>query len=80
MPREATGQVNRALEDVTADGLVYCYEVTDADPATGWTWLLTVPSATTLSIELVHQSGPPGPCSSSPTAWQLSAAATTLVR
>jgi hypothetical protein len=70
VPREATGQVNRALEDVT-DG---------ADPATGWTWLLTMPSATTLSIELVHQSGPPGPCSSSPTAWQLSAAATTLVR
>lgn len=81
VPRETSGRVNRAFENVTADGLVYCYDVTaTADPSFGMSWLLTMPSATTLSLERIQHAGPPGPCDSSPATWQLGVAALTLVR
>jgi len=77
VPRETAGRVNRAFEQVTADGLVYCY--TDS-PAFATSWLLTMPSATSLTVQLVQHPGAPSPCDSSPTAWQLGAAAVQLVR
>jgi hypothetical protein len=81
VPRETTGRVNRAFEHVSPDGLTYCYEVAEsADYSFGLSWLLAMPSAGTLQLELIQHPGAPSPCDSSPDGWQLGAGAVTLVR
>lgn len=81
VPRTTAGRVNRAFEEVTADGLVYCYDVADpSDFSFGLSWLLVMPTASTLRIELINHAGSPSPCSESPASWQLGAAAAAMTR
>jgi hypothetical protein len=81
VPRETTGRVDRAFEQVTADGLLYCYRIADpADYSYGLSWLLTMPSPTSLALELITHPGDPGPCADDPATWQLSAGAQSFVR
>jgi hypothetical protein len=81
VPRQTSGRVDRAFEQVTPDGLIYCYRVADpTDYSYGLSWLLTMPSATTLALELVEHPGAPGPCGEGPATWQLSSAAQSFVR
>jgi hypothetical protein len=79
VPRETTGRVNRAFNGVTADGLLYCYGGNAAsDP--GRSWLLSLASNGTLTIEQLQHAGLPGPCADDPGTWSFSANALAFVR
>lgn len=81
VPRGTAGRVNRAFEQVTPDGQLYCYNTTDpTDFGFGNSWLVSMPAATTLRIERIQHPGGTGPCGDDPSSWQTSAAAMTLVR
>jgi len=81
VPRETSGQVNRAFEQMAGDELVYCYNTTDpTDFGFGSSWLVSLASSGALRIEWIEHAGAPGPCIADPTTWQFSAAAMSLVR
>jgi hypothetical protein len=78
VPRLTTGRVNRAFEDVSGDGTVYCY-----GPEAGFlgtsSWLLAL-SGATLRIEWVSHPSGASPCSRDPTTWTFGASVRTMVR
>ena len=71
--RATTGRVNRAFEQVTNDGLVYCY-----GPDVLWqgrNWLLTLTSLTTLKIRMVTATvAVPNICAADPGTWSMDGA------
>jgi hypothetical protein len=70
--------VNRAFEQVTNDGLIYCYGPDVLQPGPGWLLSLTGPNA--LSIRKVAATpAVPSICSADPSTWSL-VGAVTMVR
>jgi hypothetical protein len=77
VPRETSGRVNRAFEQVTPDGLIYCY---GPSVLMNSSWLLKVTSATALQIEHVPHGPGESPCSDDPGTWSLGGNAVSMVR
>jgi hypothetical protein len=78
VPRRTTGRVNRAFEQVTADGQIYCYGPDIGRFASG-SWLLSLSGATLRMEWRNHQAGA-SPCNADPATWSLGANAVSLVR
>ena len=75
--RETSGRVNRAFEQVSADGQIHCYGPDPLLP--GSSWLLALTSPTRLSIRKVDHTPGASPCQGDPATWSL-AGAMELVR
>ena len=76
--REASGRVNRAFEEVAADGLLRCYH---GDPFyQGSSWFLALEESGTLTIEHVDHAGATSPCGNDPSTWSFGANAMAFVR
>jgi hypothetical protein len=71
-----SGRVNRPFEQVTNDGLIYCYGPDSTRPVTSWLIMMTGPNA--LSIRRVEDRVS-NPCNSAPATWSMTGALT-LVR
>lgn len=78
VPRETVGRVNRAFEDVSADGLIYCYRT--ADPRAVASWFVSLPAANTLTIERVAHAAGASPCGADAATWDFTAGAVSMVR
>lgn len=79
VPRLTSGRVNRAFEQVTADGTIHCYG--PGLPFPGASWLVALASNGMLSIERrAHTGAAASPCLSDPSTWSFSGARVTLVR
>jgi hypothetical protein len=78
VPRLTSGRVNRAFEQVSADGAIHCYgpSVTHV----GTSWLVALAANGPLSIERRAHTVGASPCLSDPSTWSFSAARVTLVR
>lgn len=76
--RRTSGRINRAFEDVTPDGQIYCYgpEVETFMSS----WLLSMTSASQLRMELVEHGLGASPCEADPSTWSFSGNAVTMVR
>jgi len=71
--RATTGRVNRAFEQVTNDGLVYCYGPDVRRQ--GLNWLLTLTSPTALKIRMVTATvAVPNICAADPGTWSMDGA------
>lgn len=77
VPRMTTGRVNRAFEQVTSDGLVYCYTGDPSYPADSW--LLGLTGSTSLGVRRISHAPGDSPCQDDPSTWSL-AGAVQLVR
>ncbi len=67
--RQASGRVNRAFEQVTSDGLIYCYGP-DAQLQSA-SWLLSLTGASALTVrQVVHAAGA-SPCLGDPATWSI---------
>jgi hypothetical protein len=77
--RSTTGRVNRAFEDVTQDGLIYCYGPTVEGFAPS-SWVLQLTSATAIRIEHVEHAAGESPCADDPSTWSFGPAAVNMVR
>ena len=76
--RGTTGRVNRAFEQVTNDGLVYCYGPDAQRP--GRNWLLTMTGPSGLNIRMVNATvAVPNICAADPSTWSM-AGAISMVR
>jgi hypothetical protein len=75
VPRLTSGQVNRAFEQVTADGRLYCYT---GDPRVSASWIVSL-SATSLVIARRAHAPAASPCVADPSTWSVSGGLT-LVR
>lgn len=78
VPRRTAGRVNRAFEEVTQDGQIYCYGPDDRFG--GASWFVQLPSASGLRIELVSHADGASPCDDDPATWRFGAAAVSMVR
>jgi len=76
VPISHDGRKNRAFNEVAADGTVFCYVAQDAVVS----FFLALSSAGELRIERVPHGLGASPCDGDPAAWNVSSAATTLVR
>lgn len=77
--RRTSGRVNRAFEEVTQDGQIYCY----GEPVDGFapaSWFLEVTSSTSLRMELIEHGPGESPCTADPSTWSFTSAAVTMVR
>jgi hypothetical protein len=72
VPRATTGRVNRAFEQVTADGQIYCYGPDVSVP--GMSWLLSLTTSSALSIRRVLHGIGDSPCLADPATWSLTGA------
>lgn len=69
VPRQVSGRVNRAFEQVAPDGQIYCY--TSDPPLTTESWFLLLESPTALRIHrIVHAVGA-SPCQNDPSGWSV---------
>jgi len=75
--RASSGRVNRPFEQVTNDGLIYCYGPDDAQ-APGRFWFIQLTASNALSVRNVFGS-PTNLCQASPTTWTM-VGATSFVR
>jgi hypothetical protein len=75
--RQTTGRVNRAFEQVTNDGLIYCYGLDTARPT--FSWLIRLTGSTTLQMRLINHALGASPCLADPTTWSMTGAVS-LVR
>jgi len=78
VPRQPTGRVNRAFEEVTADGVVYCYA--PVAPGAVASWLLALTASEALMIERVSHGAGASPCGAPPTTWSFGGGAVRMVR
>ncbi len=79
VPRGGSGRVNVPFEQVTPDGLIYCYGP-EVDPPSSGSWLLRLTSETELMIEwLAHGTGA-SPCEDDPVTWSFGSGAVPMVR
>jgi len=77
--RRTSGRVNLAFDQVTPDGLIYCYGP-DIGPWANGSWLLALTSTTALRMEHIAH-GPGGsPCDDDPGTWSFSGNAVSMVR
>jgi len=71
--RATSGRVNRAFDQVTNDGLIYCY-----GPDAQWSarnWLVTLTSPTALKIRMVNATvAVPNLCAADPGTWSMDGA------
>lgn len=77
--RQTSGRVNRAFEDVTPDGQIYCYGP-EVEHGPVSSWLLSLTSATALTIERIEHDPGPSPCGDDPSTWSFSGNAVSMVR
>lgn len=77
--RRSTGRVNRAFEEVEADGSIYCYGPQVNIAATS-SWFVAMTSATALRIEHVTHAVDRSPCLEAPSSWSFGPRAVTMVR
>ncbi len=77
--RRTSGRVNRAFEDVTQDGLIYCYGPTVPGFAPS-SWLVQLTSATALRLEHIDHAAGASPCNADPATWSFGPAAVTMIR
>lgn len=77
--RRSTGRVNRAFEEVEADGSIYCYGPQVNDSATS-SWFVALTSATALRIEHVTHAVDRSPCREAPSSWSFGPRAEAMVR
>jgi hypothetical protein len=78
VPRVTSGRVNRAFEQVTADGTIYCYGPPLLNA--GQSWFLSLAVNGSLSIERKAHPVGSSPCLADPSTWSFSAARMTMVR
>lgn len=78
VPRQNTGRVNRAFEQLTADGTLHCY--VPAEPGATASWFIAVTGPTTLRIERRAHAAGASPCLADPSTWAFGPAAVTMVR
>jgi hypothetical protein len=79
VPRRTTGRVNRAFEQLSADGQIYCYGP-DTGPFGPASWFLSLTSANALRIERRNHALGASPCNADPSTWSFGAAAVSMVR
>ncbi len=78
-PRRTTGRVNRAFEQVTPDGQIYCYGP-DASFGSPTSWFVSVTGSSALRIEKRDHAAGASPCNADPASWSFTAAAISMVR
>jgi hypothetical protein len=74
--RQTTGRVNRAFEQVTADGQIYCY----GPDSNSTSWLVSLTSGSALRIEKQDHPSRASPCTADSSTWSFSASADSMVR
>jgi hypothetical protein len=79
VPRQTSGRVNRAFEQVTPDGLIYCYRP-EGTNVSGSSWFVSMTSATTLRIERIEHGPGASPCGADPGTWSFGTGAVAMVR
>lgn len=79
VPRLTSGRVNRAFEQVTPDGLIYCYGP-DIGPFAVGSWFLSMTSATAVRIERIAHGPGDTPCDDDPGTWSFGSGAVSMVR
>ena len=79
VPKVVTGRVNVPFEDVTPDGLIYCYGP-EVERGSTNSWLLQLTSETELTIEWLAHSPGASPCEDDAASWTFSGAAAAMVR
>ncbi len=77
VPRRSSGRVNRAFDQVRADGQIYCY--TQAEAPT-FSWFVSLTSDTALRIERVTHAVAASPCAADPGTWRFGGGAVSMVR
>ncbi len=77
--RQTSGRVNLAFDQVTPDGLIYCYGP-DAGPGASGSWFLSLTSGTDLRIEHISHGSGETPCDNDPGTWSFGANAVSMVR
>ena len=78
VPRQTSGRANRAFEQVTPDGVIYCYGPPLLNANQSW-FLALMPNGT-LSIERKPHAVGSSPCLSDPSTWSFSTARMTMQR
>jgi hypothetical protein len=78
VPRQTSGRVNRAFEQVTSNGQIHCY--TPGALNVGISWLLSVSPDNRLTIARVSHAPDASPCDADPTTWSLGPTAVVMVR
>ena len=77
--RQTSGRVDRAFDQVTPDGTIYCYGP-DISPWASGSWFLSLTSATGLRIEHIPHGPGETPCDDDPGTWSFGANAVSMVR
>ncbi len=77
--RQTSGRVDLAFDQVTPDGLIYCYGP-DVGPWASGSWFLSLTSATELRIEHIPHGPGVTPCDDEPGTWTFGANAASMVR
>jgi hypothetical protein len=80
VPKATAGRVNRAFDQVAADGTIHCYGPASIHHGPAASWLLAVGTGGALTIERFGHGDATGPCEGDPTTWAFGAGAVTLVR
>jgi hypothetical protein len=70
--RQNSGRLNRAFDQVTNDGLIYCYGPDAASPV--MSWLIGLNGPNSLRIRQVPHALGASPCSGDPSTWSLTGA------
>lgn len=80
--RRTSGRVNLAFDQVTPDGLIYCYgpDVGPWGAAYPGSWLLELTSATEVQMERIAHAPGESPCADDPDTWSFSGNAVSMVR
>lgn len=79
VPRQTSGRVNLAFDQVTPDGLIYCYGP-DGGPWKVGSWFVAMTSETEIRIEHVQHAPGESPCGDDPPTWSFGTGAATMVR
>ena len=79
VPRQTSGRVNLAFEQVTPDGLIYCYGENEGYFGAG-SWFLSMTSPTALQIERIEHAPGGSPCDDDPRTWSFGSNAVAMVR
>ena len=78
VPRTTFGQENRAFDEVTGNGALYCYFSGEA--ASAQSWFVSLAAGGTLRVERIQHAPGASPCAADPGAWAFGAGAMSFVR